>query len=634
MIKIPFENGVKSTNAYVTIDGINHDVTDAVYTGDTPLSAENLNQMQENIEQSTVAINSSEPTTSEKVWFKKGKNLIDLRNFTTTTIKGITFTNNNNGTVTLNGTSTEAFGISFFKYNFKLGTYSFNNKCDNQNVHLYFYSYDLLQTIIDENQTVTLTEEKNNVGLDTYIQAGETFNNAIIKPMLSLGNQQEFEPYVDNNMYLKNSNGEFEKFSETVIADSKKPNSTVWLKKGKNLVNKIIYGESFNEVINSMYKSSNWARTDFIEIELNVPYIFSHQLNTANGKIATFDKNYNWLGDINGEAILNSFTITNSNVKYVMVNVWFPEEITSINESWMQLEQNTTATSYEGYIEKEILVKNDNGNFEKFTETIITDNTKPNATVWVKKGKNLIDYSKLSWWKYIDSDGTLVDNDYNNVITDYIPVNPNTSYIFSHALGTALGRVCIYDKNKKYIGYINHDNITSNFTTNENTYYVIVGAWNGAGISPETETWMQLEQNTIATEPEAYIEKEILVKNDNGIYEQFYSEKQNLSYNMCENLGYFSTIDVNNVSKVGNLVQVTFRGLAGKDIPNNTGILRLPYGIAVQGMCLKVGIGQQYTYEEMRWGYANISTNNEIRIGGDVSTGRWIHIDFVYIANQ
>lgn len=50
MNKIPFVDGVKIANAYVTIDNQNYQVTPAVWQGTVPLSAQNLNQMQNNIE--------------------------------------------------------------------------------------------------------------------------------------------------------------------------------------------------------------------------------------------------------------------------------------------------------------------------------------------------------------------------------------------------------------------------------------------------------------------------------------------------------------------------------------------------------------------------------------------------------
>lgn len=51
MNKIPFEDGTKTQEAYVTIDEQNYQVTPAVWTGTTPLKAQNLNKMQDNIEE-------------------------------------------------------------------------------------------------------------------------------------------------------------------------------------------------------------------------------------------------------------------------------------------------------------------------------------------------------------------------------------------------------------------------------------------------------------------------------------------------------------------------------------------------------------------------------------------------------
>ena len=52
MNKIPFEDGQKTQEAYVTVNEQNYLVTPAVWQGDTPLSALNLNNMQKNIEDS------------------------------------------------------------------------------------------------------------------------------------------------------------------------------------------------------------------------------------------------------------------------------------------------------------------------------------------------------------------------------------------------------------------------------------------------------------------------------------------------------------------------------------------------------------------------------------------------------
>ena len=50
MDKIPFEDGTKISNAKVTINEQEYEVTPAQYQGTTPVSAFNLNKMQDNIE--------------------------------------------------------------------------------------------------------------------------------------------------------------------------------------------------------------------------------------------------------------------------------------------------------------------------------------------------------------------------------------------------------------------------------------------------------------------------------------------------------------------------------------------------------------------------------------------------------
>ncbi len=51
MKKIPFQDGTKTQEAYVTVNEQNYQVTPAVWTGPVPLKAQNLNKMQDNIEE-------------------------------------------------------------------------------------------------------------------------------------------------------------------------------------------------------------------------------------------------------------------------------------------------------------------------------------------------------------------------------------------------------------------------------------------------------------------------------------------------------------------------------------------------------------------------------------------------------
>lgn len=67
MEKINFEDGQKTTSAYVTIDETDYTVTDAVWTGETPLSAYNLNNMQVNIEKAINKKNVEKVTTTSAI---------------------------------------------------------------------------------------------------------------------------------------------------------------------------------------------------------------------------------------------------------------------------------------------------------------------------------------------------------------------------------------------------------------------------------------------------------------------------------------------------------------------------------------------------------------------------------------
>ena len=66
MNKIPFQDGTKTQEAYVTIDGQNYAVTPAVWSGTTPVSSFNLNNMQTNIENAINEVDDKADNIDEK----------------------------------------------------------------------------------------------------------------------------------------------------------------------------------------------------------------------------------------------------------------------------------------------------------------------------------------------------------------------------------------------------------------------------------------------------------------------------------------------------------------------------------------------------------------------------------------
>ena len=80
---VEFENGTKTQNAYVEIDGVRHEVTPAVYTGNTPLSAYNINRAQKNLLTHKYKLTVSTTTSSGAeitlpVYYKVGQDVLDV----------------------------------------------------------------------------------------------------------------------------------------------------------------------------------------------------------------------------------------------------------------------------------------------------------------------------------------------------------------------------------------------------------------------------------------------------------------------------------------------------------------------------------------------------------------------------
>ena len=135
----------------------------------------------------------------------RSKNMLNLENWRTQTINGITFTNNGNGSITINGTATQDFGVNFVLFKIKAGNYylSINESSTLPNV---FYLYDHDGNVGFGNGTITLSQDYNKMGFDTWITNGTSFNNITISPQLETGSTgTTFAPY--QNLDLKIATG-------------------------------------------------------------------------------------------------------------------------------------------------------------------------------------------------------------------------------------------------------------------------------------------------------------------------------------------------------------------------------------------------------------------------------------------
>lgn len=100
MTKIPFEDGIKTQEAYVTINEQNYQVTPAVWSGTTPLKAQNLNKMQDNIEEAiniqraTVTLESTVNANTNytlPVYYEVGNNSLEINYCGSKLAKGVDY---------------------------------------------------------------------------------------------------------------------------------------------------------------------------------------------------------------------------------------------------------------------------------------------------------------------------------------------------------------------------------------------------------------------------------------------------------------------------------------------------------------------------------------------------------------
>jgi len=135
-----------------------------------------------------------------------GKNLFNV-DFTTRTLNGITFTNNNDGSITLNGTSTNAGGFSLGARlsNLEAGTYTISKNMSSSINGVFLIAYgsndsgvQIGNTANDASATFTTNTNYNEYWLYIYIaNSGIALNNLKLEPMLEKGSSAtSFEPYV------------------------------------------------------------------------------------------------------------------------------------------------------------------------------------------------------------------------------------------------------------------------------------------------------------------------------------------------------------------------------------------------------------------------------------------------------
>ena len=151
----------------------------------------------------------------------------------------------------------------------------------------------------------------------------------------------------------------------------------IWIQKGKNLFDKdnanIVSGVNINRNTNTITSDTN-SKILYIKCLPNTSYVVSKQILSNNSRFAiafsseipVIDTNLNGLVyDYTGKKLAST---SDSDSKYLCV--WYYNSGDTLTEQEIldiiQIEQGSTATDYEDYIEPAIYIKNKNNVYEKF----------------------------------------------------------------------------------------------------------------------------------------------------------------------------------------------------------------------------------------------------------------------------
>ena len=288
---------------------------------------------------------------------RSGKNLLNVTAKTTTT-QGLTFTVNEDKSITINGTNTGT-GTYYFRIanNFALpaGDYTLSNKNPSVNNNSGFIFYDDGNNFPRTNISNATFTKDTTIKPYLKVNAGVTVNNQTVYPMIIKGTYTE-ETIPEYEQYGASPSSDYRSPIENVEGKNKLNISTIV--KGRldsgvigyetNVTKLILNKNSFTFTVNSTYKG---VSSDFIPVIPNKIYVYSQNESLTDSfyiGVACYDKNKNWLKNLS----IVSITIP-ANCYYIKIQ-WASLTIGTQTVTNPQLEEGTVATPYVSYNSLEI----------------------------------------------------------------------------------------------------------------------------------------------------------------------------------------------------------------------------------------------------------------------------------------
>jgi len=283
-----------------------------------------------------ITIEDENGTNSQSYEINFGADNLLNNTATTSTINGITFTVNDDKTITVNtgsGTSTAQTDFTIGYVDFKANTTYLLTGAPAGSGSNHYLSIRGYGNDTGDGRDYTPTEDITKE-IFLRIKSGISVNNVVIKPMVVKGTYKyDYVPYgVKPIEMCKIPNTEYE--------------DEIRCSTGKNLFDKenIETGKYYTS--NTISTSQNWVITQ-IPVKTNTNYYLSgNNYNNTTARIVLLNGSKNVISDVGGYKDVKLIT-TNSNTAYIGLSIANYSDGSDLNS--IQLEQNNQATDYEPY---------------------------------------------------------------------------------------------------------------------------------------------------------------------------------------------------------------------------------------------------------------------------------------------
>ena len=331
----------------------------------------------------------------------RGINLLP-NNATSQTINGVTFTVNEDKSITVNGTATANINYVLAQHlTMELGTFTLSGCPSGGSFNTYYLSLALIGSYtfyadMGNGNTHTYTSfdyDNTNTTYRIFIANGTVCNNLLFKPQFEQGSEAtSYEPYTGgipapNPSYqypVKSVTGE----NSLIICD-------------ENLFDK-------NDVVNASLNadgttssSTTLLTSDFIKIDSSLTY---YKTTTGSARVKLYDENKAAINTTNAGDITNfsgakSFTIPYENAKYIRFSM-ASENLNSI----MLVKGSTAPSTYVEHEEQNYQLSLGNIELNSSPDGTIRDGIIGEPNEWYKReyiGKVVLDgsetYTSMAW---------------------------------------------------------------------------------------------------------------------------------------------------------------------------------------------------------------------------------------------